>query len=367
MKLRRSIRRTSILALVAAFVVAACGGGANTTATATGTATSAAAATSTATPKPPKDKVKIPTVLSYELNLPTLIAYAKDYFGEENIEVTDLILASGGVTRQGMIAKQYDFGLFAFVHVPIARLGGSPWKAIFETYDREIFSLIVRSGLKDKVKSAKDLKGMKVGFTSPGAGAWAFAEIYLKQAGLDPDKDVELVPLGGDAGVIYAALQGGKVDAFPSWEPTTTKAVQDGIAYPLIPIYEPGVQKQVIGADKAAAMLLVTREDVIAAKPDLVKRMVAAHKKAMEFIQKSDAKTIAGVLLGNATTAQQFKGLSEALVEQIVGRLKSGYGTGCLSKSGFDAEMKLSVDYKLTKGPITYKDFADPTWAGECP
>ncbi len=367
MELRRLTRRTSILAMAAALVVAACGGGAATPSPTTAATTAAAATTTPAPTKPPKDKVQIPTVLSYELNLPTLIAYAKDYFGEENIEVTDLVLASGGVTRQGMIAKQYDFGLFAFVHVPIARLAGSPWKAIVETYDREIFSLIVRSGLKDKVKSAKDLKGMKVGFTSPGAGAWAFAQVYLRQAGLDPDTDVQLIPLGGDAGVIYAALQSGKVDAFPSWEPTTTRAVEDGIAYPLIPIYEPGVQKQVIGSDTAAAMLLVTREDVIAAKPDLVKRMVAAHKKALDFIRKSDAKTIAGVVLGNATTAQQFKGLSPALVEQIVGRLKGGYGTGCLSKSGFDAEMKLSVDYKLTKGAITYKDFADPTWAGECP
>lgn len=360
--------RAAALATIGVLVLAACGG---TTTAPSPTPAPAAAATQAATPaptpKPPKDKVKLPGVLSYELNLPSLVALAKDHFGEENIELTDFVLGSGGTIRQAMIAKEYDFGLFAFVHVPIARIAGSPWKAVFQTHDREIFSFVVRSALKDKVKTVADLKGMTVGFTTPGAGAWAFAQIFLKQAGLDPDKDVKLVSLGGDAGVIYAALETGKVDAFPAWEPNTTRAVDAGIVYPLVAIYEPGAQKRIIGSDNAAAMLLVTREDVIAAKPDLVKRMVNAHKKGIDFIRSNSAAAIADVVLGNATTAQQFKGLDKATVVKIFERLKAGFGTGCLSKSGFEAEMKLSVDYKLTKEAITYKDYADPTWAGECP
>lgn len=320
-----------------------------------------------ATQRPPKDKLKLPTVVSYELNLPTLVALAKDFFGEENIEVEDLVLGSGGTTRAAVIAKEYDFGLFAFVHVPIARLAGSPWKAIVQTHDREIFSLVVRSELKDKVKSAKDLKGMKIGFTTPGAGAWAFANIFVRQAGLDPEKDVQLVSLGGDTQVIYTALRTGRVDAFPAWEPITTRAVTDGTAFPLIPIYEPAQHRAAVGADKAAAMLLVTREDVIAAKPDLVKRMVNAQKKGLDFIRTSTSAQVADLVLGFPRTAEQFKGLERSLVEKIIERLKGGYGTGCISKSGFEAEMKLSVDNTLTKGPITFAQFADTTWAGECP
>lgn len=362
------LTRVSVLALVGALIVTACGGTTTAPSPTPAPITAATAApTAAPTPKPPKDKVKLPGVLSYELNLPSLVALAKDYFGEENIELTDFVLGSGGTIRQAMIAKEYDFGLFAFVHVPIARIAGSPWKAIFQTHDREIFSLVVRSGLKDKVKTVADLKGMTVGFTTPGAGAWAFAQIYLKQAGLDPDKDVKLVSLGGDVGVIYAALETGKVDAFPAWEPNTTKAIEAGIVYPLIAIYEPGAQKRIIGSDNAAATMLVTREDVIAAKPDLVKRMVNAHKKGIDFIRSNTGATVADVILGNPTAAQQFKGLEKAAVVKIFERLKPGFGTGCLSKSGFEAEMKLSVDYKLTKEAITYKDYADTTWAGECP
>src|SRR3990172_9068010 len=66
-------------------------------------------------------KLKLPTVVSYELNLPSLVAYAKGYFVEEGIEVTDFVLGSGGTQRAAVIAKEFDLGLFGFVHVPISR------------------------------------------------------------------------------------------------------------------------------------------------------------------------------------------------------------------------------------------------------
>jgi ABC-type nitrate/sulfonate/bicarbonate transport system substrate-binding protein len=80
--------------------------------------------------QPSKDKLKLHGVLGYELNLPSLVAVATDYFGEQNIEIEDFVLGSGATVRNAVIAKEYDFGLFAFVHVPIARSAGSPWKML---------------------------------------------------------------------------------------------------------------------------------------------------------------------------------------------------------------------------------------------
>ncbi len=318
-------------------------------------------------PSGPKDKVKIPGVVSYELNLPSLVAYAKDHFGEENIEVEDYVLGSGGTVRQAVIAKEYDFGLFAFVHVPIARQANSPWKMILSTHDREIFSLVVRKELEGRVKTVADLKGMKVGFSTPGAGSWAFASAYLKKAGLNPDTDLQFVSLGGDASVIYSALQTGKVDAFSAWEPTTTRAIDNNVVFPLISIWKDADHKQWVGSDNALGFGLVTREDVIKSKPDLVKRMVAAHKKGLDFIRANSAETLADLVLGNPKTKQQFEGLDKKTVVEIIDRIKPGFGTGCLSRSGFKAEMDLSVEYQLVKAPITYEEFADPTWASACP
>ncbi|HVR89301.1 MAG TPA: ABC transporter substrate-binding protein [Candidatus Limnocylindria bacterium] len=358
--------KTVIGALLAIIVVAS----ACTSAPAATAATAArpsGTATSAATPRPPKDQVKIPTIVSTELNLASLIAYAKDYFGEENIEVTDFVLGSSATFRAGLIAKQFDFGLFAFVHNPIARLAGSPWRAVVTTYDREIFSLLVRSPLKASVNTVADLKGRTVGITNPGSGSWAMANVYLKKAGLDPDKDVSLVNLGGDASVIYTALQSGKVDAISSWEPITSRVLETGAGYALVPIYEGTNHRDYVGSDKALGFAVMTREDVIQGKRDLVQRMVNAHKKALAFIVGSSPATLADVVLGNTKTAEQFTGLDKALVTKMIERIKPGYGNGCLSRSEFDVEMKLSLEYQLVKQAITFEDFADTSFAGACP
>jgi NitT/TauT family transport system substrate-binding protein len=322
-------------------------------------------AAATAFAQPPY-KLKLPMVLNYDLNLPALVAYANGYFAEEGIEVTDFVIGSGGTLRTAMIAKEFDLGLFAFVHVPIARIGGSPWKAVMSMHDLEPFSLVVRSDLKDKVKSIGDLRGLKVGFSTPGAGSWYMGSVFLKKAGLDPEKDVQYISLGGDVGVIYTALKTGKVDAFPAWEPITTRVIEEGVAYPLVRIWDPEEHRKLIG-EKALALTLATREDVIKEKPDLVRRVVNAHRKGLQFIRTRPTADLVEVVLKNPRTAEQFKGLDRPLIAKMLDRVKPGFGDGCLSRSGFATEMELAIEYKLVKRAITFEEFADPTFAGACP
>ncbi len=319
----------------------------------------------TAAAQPPY-RLKLPMVVSYDLNLPALVAYANGYFGEEGVEVTDFVIGSGGTLRTAMIVKEFDLGLFAFVHVPIARIGGSPWKAVMSMHDLEIFSLVVRNELKDKVKTVADLRGLKVGFSTPGAGSWYMGSLFLKKAGLDPEKDVQYVSLGGDVGVIYTALKTGKVDAFPAWEPITTRVIEEGVAYPLVRIWDRDEHKKLVG-EKALALVLATREDVIKEKPDLVRRVVQAHKKGLQFIRTRPTAELVDVLLKNPKTAEQFKGLDRALIARMLDRVKPGFGDGCLSRAGFTTEMELAVEYKLVKRALTFEEFADPSFAGACP
>ena len=146
------------------------------------------------------------------------------------------------------------------------------------------------------------------------SGTWALANVYLKKAGLDPEKDVELVSLGGDNAVFYTALQSGRVDAIASFEPIGTKVIADSVGYYVLDAYAAGTAKEQLGSDKADALALVTREDVIAAKPDLVKRMVTAHQKALAFITASTADALADTVLKNAKTAERDRGLSRSAV-----------------------------------------------------
>src|SRR5438093_8532289 len=136
------MRRLFVALLVPAIAFVACAGPVATSPSPT--------ASAQATPKPPKDKVTLTGINSTELNLPTLVAISKDYFSAENIELGEFVIGSSGTLRQAMIAKQYDFGLYAFVHIPIARLAGSPFKAVVELHDQQFFGLMERKQLKDQ-------------------------------------------------------------------------------------------------------------------------------------------------------------------------------------------------------------------------
>ena len=53
-----------------------------------------------ATPAAPKDKVTLTGINSTELNLPTLVAIAKDFFGSENIELGEFVIGEGDPSRE---------------------------------------------------------------------------------------------------------------------------------------------------------------------------------------------------------------------------------------------------------------------------
>jgi len=323
-------------------------------------------AAASASAAPIRYQLKMPTVVSYELMLPTLVADGAGLLAEQGIDLSELALGSGGTMRAAVIAREYDFGLFGFIHIPLARLAGSPWKALLATHDREIFNLVVRSEHRGRVRTVRDLRGMRVGFSTPGASAWYIGSVFLKAAGLDPERDVQYVPLGGDPAVIYTALRTGRVDAFVAWEPTTTRVIEEGIAYPLTRLWEEGEHRRWLGAPRAQSMFLITREDVIVRNPGVVARLVAAHKKALELIRERRAQEILDVVLRSPKGRQVFSGLERELSVKMIDRIKPGFGTGCLSKRGFDVEMKIAVDYGVVRRPISFEEFAEARFAGRC-
>ncbi|MGE5147959.1 MAG: ABC transporter substrate-binding protein [Candidatus Eiseniibacteriota bacterium] len=66
------------------------------------------------------------------------------------------------------------------------------------------------------IKGVKDLKGKTIGVFSLATGGIAYMQSFLRANGLNPDKDVELVPLGLGAPPVQA-LKTGKVQGLLYW------------------------------------------------------------------------------------------------------------------------------------------------------
>jgi sulfonate transport system substrate-binding protein len=71
----------------------------------------------------------------------------------------------------------------------------------------------------------KALKGMRMGTTGPGAAPDTLLRWMAVRAGLDPNKDIKLVPVQGGGPGMIAGLQQGVIDGFCLSSPTADLAV----------------------------------------------------------------------------------------------------------------------------------------------
>ncbi len=318
----------------------------------------------TAAPSPtlaPLVKVKLGEAQRTPLFLAHYVALAKGYFKEEGLDVELTDFGAGSRARTALIAKEVDFAANSFVHLPLARAANAPLKAVAAYNVSEGFSIVVRTDLKDSVKSIADLKGKTIGITSPGSGSWALTVTYLKKSGLDPDKDVKLVALN-TASAMYAALKSKQVDALGSFEPIDTLAESEQTGFHLVDIYDPKQHAQWLGGDTALSFFLLTREDVIASKPDQVQRMVNGINKGLKFIASNNADDLA------KTVASYFSEMDVKLLSATIAHMKLSFPpTVALSEKAYATDAKVYLDTAVIKENLPFSQGVDTTFAGKAP
>jgi NitT/TauT family transport system substrate-binding protein len=132
------------------------------------------------------------------------------YFEEENLTV-DTVNADGSVAAVQAVAggngdiTPADAGsVLAGIqsNVPVKAIGG-----LVQNWPWQIATLP-----GSDITSGEDLDGKKVGVISLASGSAPYARAFIREAGLEPDSDVELLPVGVGAQAA-AALTGGDVDA----------------------------------------------------------------------------------------------------------------------------------------------------------
>ncbi|MGW3627194.1 ABC transporter substrate-binding protein [Streptomyces sp. NPDC000880] len=84
--------------------------------------------------------------------------------------------------------------------------------------------------VQDRLRALKDVK---IGITSPGSPSDTYLRFYLRSVGLNPDRDVEIVPIGG-ASALLAALEQGQIGAYNLSPPTPYIAEQKGFGMVIV-------------------------------------------------------------------------------------------------------------------------------------
>ena len=226
------------------------------------------------------------------LYLPPVFAEQAGLFKDEAIDIELLEFQGGAQAQQALVSGQVDFATMAQEHAVKAKAEGVElvMLAIFWRYPT--VALVVDSKYKDQVKTAKDLKGMKIGITSPGSGSHKVLLSILSQAGLSPS-DVEIIGTGMPG--MPDALAKGQIQAAANYDPYVTKVVNNGQAYLLVDTRTKKDTEALYGGEYPFVGL-VTRRDVLESKPELVERVVAAVVRANMFITTNPAEATAAKL-----------------------------------------------------------------------
>jgi NitT/TauT family transport system substrate-binding protein len=152
------------------------------------------------------DNIKIASTGPGVSTLPLEIASRKGFFRDEGLEVLTITMRTN-IAVNALLTRNVDYATPS-TSVVKAATAGLPVKLLAVLLGRPDYFLTVR---KD-IKSVKDLKGKRIAIGSFGAAADLALRAVARQDGLDPDRDLMRLQMGGAASR-YAALIAGSVDA----------------------------------------------------------------------------------------------------------------------------------------------------------
>jgi len=206
------------------------------------------------------------------------VAKEQGLFKKYGLEVEPIYLRGGQVATQALAAG--DPPIVNIGTVVQANLSGYNLvlvAAVETKYDQIVFS---RKG----INRLEDLRGKIFGISSFGSATHNAANILFKHLGMEPSKDVVLVPGGPDAERI-AALMGGRIDATMVTSSAAPPARKAGFNE-LLQIADLGVEVQGNGFATSRAYITTNR--------DAVKNALRGFVEAIYFIyaNKKEAQKV---------------------------------------------------------------------------
>ena len=201
---------------------------------------------------------------------PTLIADAKGYFAENNVDAEFVNTGSSAKSIQQVAAGAAHMGSSSLMDTARAIEAGTDVVVVANGLDISMHGLITAKS----VKSLADLKGKRVivGGTKDITNVWWAA--MARDHGLDPDRDVQTL-YSGSTSNRFAALASGGVEAAVLAPPATFRAVEQGYNdLGAVAAYLKDVPYLVFHASRKWA----------AENPAAIVGFVKAHNKAIEFL-----------------------------------------------------------------------------------
>ncbi|WP_031482398.1 ABC transporter substrate-binding protein [Maridesulfovibrio frigidus] len=280
--------------------------------------------------------------------LPIYLAQELGYFKDEGIDPKFVTFRDGPVALMSLLNGDAQFCIIGFEPVLMAFDKGEESKVILTTLDSQPYTFVSRSGLKD----IKDFKGKVVFGGMAGSAPYYFVKTALRNAGIDPDKEVTFANLNYGAELVAMSkgdLDGGYVRA------TRFVQVDEIGGNVLVDATDPAQHKKIYGSELFQATVVQVSDEYIKEHPEVVQGFTNAVYKAIKWQNAhSDAevaKVVSPFFPGRNIDAPLIKVLRRCLSED-----------GQFSEEGYRAVVDFCIANGVIKKDIPMSASVDQTF-----
>ena len=200
------------------------------------------------------------------------VAQEMGLFRKYGLDVNLSYTAGAAQVIQTMMAGENQLATAGGSGVVDADLAGADLVAVAGMVNMPAFYIVVQP----EIKSIQDLRGKPVGVTRFGSSTDFTMRYILKKAGLEPDKDVPLLQMGGQP-ELAAGIEARRIFAAPMTPPALQKTLKAG-ARIQIPPKTIGLSFPHVG--------IVVRKTYLAAHRQVVKNFISGYSEGVAMLQK---------------------------------------------------------------------------------
>jgi NitT/TauT family transport system substrate-binding protein len=248
--------------------------------------------------------------------LPTMVAEHLGYYKDEGLDVEIVDLGSGGKALQALVGGSVDVTSGAYDHTLQLAAKNIPLQAFVLESSLADYAVGIVKSKAAGYRSLKDLKGMRVGVSSPGAGSDMFLKLVLTKVGVKPD-DVPVINVGLSSGAV-AAVRRGELDAIANNDPVMTLLEESGEVTVIADARTHEGSKTYYGGDYPTAALFA-HADFIRKNPNTVQALTNATVRALKWMSRASPEQVL------AAMPPEFAGGDPAMYKKILVKLLPTY------------------------------------------
>jgi NitT/TauT family transport system substrate-binding protein len=279
--------------------------------------------------------------------VPFAVAKEKGYFKEGSLDVTGFITsAGGGTTIRNAMASEIPYGEVALPAAIAAIKQGLDITIVHGGVNSVADQVWITRKDDERIKTVQDLKGKKLGYSSPKSVTDMVTTMMLNDNGLTGQVERRSV---GSIGAGITALREGGVDMIYVTEPVWSKEKDN---------FRP-VFNSADWAPHITQTVGIVKTDYLKKNPDKIRAIIAARRKGVEFIRQypDDAAPI---------FAREYKisvDQARAALANVLSVKGEYWSAGGFDREGMDAMLKgLHLVNAIEPGPFDWSKVVDESY-----